>query len=154
MCSSKAYKGLEMRMWYSLAYLRHTQERPHCAEGAMEKTADQNQASFKDSERRAPEAVQSVTYRLHKKVRTSITLHTHELPHQTQATDIRTQPQATDIRSNNLFERVRRRIAGRNGDPCDDGKQSVSSKNPSEPTEIRKSRRGRTAEHQQEGQDR
>jgi len=105
--------------------------------------ADLDQTSFKDSERKAPEAVQSVKCRPQKKARTSAALHTHTITHHPHSTDNQNRPQQSDIRSNNLIERIRRRLAGRNADPCGEGQQSAMPESRSEPTDDRKSKAAR-----------
>jgi len=82
--------------------------------------------SLKDSERKAPEAVQSVKCRPLKKARTvAATMHTHTRTHHPHATDDQARRCQSDIRSNNLIKRIRSRIAERNADPCEDGQQSA-----------------------------
>ena len=87
------------------------------------------EANFKDSEREAPEAVQSTAYRPQKKVRARATLHTHGMVHQAEV---------ESTRSNDLLERIRRKIAEKKADPCNGDNHDGSSDNRRKETEIGK----------------
>ena len=100
-------------------------------QAAAKKSEELKETSFKDSDRKAPESVQSTTHRPQKKVRVSATLHTH---------DASEHMQEADIRSKNLLERIKTKFAERNDRPCDRESKGGSIESRKEPPETKKSK--------------
>ena len=100
-------------------------------QAAVKKTEELKEMSFKDSDRKAPDAVQSTTHRPQKKIRVAATLHMHEVANQVQE---------VDIRSRNLLERVKSKFAERDDRPQDRDSKARRIESRKEPTESKKSK--------------
>jgi len=102
-------------------------------QAAGKKAEDPKEISFKDSDRKAPEAVQSTTQRPQKKARIAATVHMHE------AAD---QVQEADVRRRNLFERIKIKFAERNDCPQERMSKIGRIESRKEQPETKKSKEG------------
>ena len=107
-------------------------------EVAGEKLEEMKVTNFKDSERAAPEAVQSTTHRPLKKVRVAVTMHMHE---------VADQGQEVDTRRKNLLERIKAKFAERNSCPQDRKSKAGKIESGKDDTESRKSKAGLAEAH-------